>query len=95
MASRFASDAKFKGRRIHFKQDPETTTVDLPKGAKNMDVLETLLENGWSESFDPMGNCTKCGDLLSNYACSAWKRGEKEGYCAQCALRETPKMDSK
>jgi hypothetical protein len=75
--------------------------VDLLKGGRgqkkkeNMDDLQTLLENGWCESFDPVGNCSKCGDLLSKHSCSAWKKGEKEGYCAPCALQETPKMDSK
>ena len=75
--------------------EPEATKLLKGWRAKNTDVLEALLENGWSESFDPVGNCTKCGDLLSNYACSAWKKGEKEGYCAPCAHQETPKMDSK
>ena len=63
-------------------------------GANNTDDLQTLLKNGWSESFDSVGDCTKCDGLLSSHSCSAWKRGEKEGYCAKCALQE-PKMDSK
>ena len=63
-------------------------------GGNNTDDLQTLLKNGWSESFDPLGDCTKCGDLLSKHSCSAWKKGEKEGYCAECA-RQEPKMDSK